>query len=264
MRILSGTSTFGKEATLLYRAIRYRRGFGVHSPFVFDLITKVIEEECPYYRFNEIELLRKQLLGKEEQITYPDRRSKGKLKSRTIGAVVKREAIRPKQGALLFRLANYFKSKNILQVGTTTGISTLYLTSYASGLRCVALENIPAFSTIIQQAFAKLARNPIDLRIGDYTDIFPKALEEMGNIDFLFFNTPYESDSNRQWIRESLRYVHDHSVLVIEGINSNVCMRTFWEEIKASPKVSVTLDLFSLGIVLFDKRLHKKNYIANF
>lgn len=34
---------------------RHRRGHGVHSPLVFDLITKVIEETLPYYCYDDIE-----------------------------------------------------------------------------------------------------------------------------------------------------------------------------------------------------------------
>ena len=173
----------------MYRSIRYRKGFGVHSPFVFNLITKVIEEKCSYYSFYDIELLRKQLLFKEGEITYPDRQNKGKRKTRSISEIVKRESIRPKHGALLFRLANYFKSKNILQIGTTMGLSTLYLTSYATGLRCIALENVPEFATIARQAFAKEGRNPIDLRIGNYKDLLPQALNDINSLDFVFFNT---------------------------------------------------------------------------
>ncbi len=103
MQIIPKVNTLRKGA-LLYRCIRYRKGFGVHSPFVFNLITKVIEEKCSYYSFYDIELLRKQL-----------------LQTRSIGEIVKRESIRAKHGALLFRLTNYFKSKNILQIGTTMG-----------------------------------------------------------------------------------------------------------------------------------------------
>ena len=126
MQILPKVNTL-RKGSLLYRSIRYRKGFGVHSPFVFNLITKVIEEKCSYYSFYDIELLRKELLFREGEITYPDRQNKGKRKTRSISEIVKRESIRPKHGALLFRLTNYFKSKNILQIGTTMGLSTLYI-----------------------------------------------------------------------------------------------------------------------------------------
>ena len=83
MQILPKVNTL-RKGSLLYRSIRYRKGFGVHSPFVFNLITKVIEEKCSYYSFYDIELLRKQLLFREGEITYPDRQNKGKRKTRSI------------------------------------------------------------------------------------------------------------------------------------------------------------------------------------
>ena len=91
MQILPKVNTL-RKGSLLYRSIRYRKGFGVHSPFVFNLITKVIEEKCSYYSFYDIELLRKQLLFREGEITYPDRQNKGKRKTRSIS-----EGIHPAQ-----------------------------------------------------------------------------------------------------------------------------------------------------------------------
>ena len=66
------------------------------------------------------------------------------------------------------------------------GLSTLYLTSYATGLRCIALENVPEFATIARQAFAKEGRNPVDLRIGNYKDLLPQALNDINSLDFVF------------------------------------------------------------------------------
>ena len=245
MQILPKVNTL-RKGSLLYRGIRYRKGFGVHSPFVFNLITKVIEEKCSYYSFYDIELLRKQLLFREGEINYPDRQNKGKRKT------------------LLFRLTNYFKSKNILQIGTTMGLSTLYLTSYATGLKCIALENVPEFATTARQAFAKEGRNPVDLRIGNYKDLLPQALNDINSLDFVFFNTLYEQHNNLWLFNECMKYAHNDTVFVFEGIKASRKMRELWEEICACPEVTVTLDLYSLGIVLFNKKLHKRDYIVYF
>lgn len=263
MQIIPKVNTLRKGA-LIYRSIRYRKGFGVHSPFVFNLITKVIEEKCSYYSFYDIELLRKQLLSQEDQITYADRQQKGKLKSLPIGEIIAREAIRPKHGALLFRLTNYFKFRQILQLGPAMGLSTLYLTSYATGLNCIALENVPEFAQIARQTFAKLPRNTIDLRVGSYKDLLPQALKDMDTIDFVFFSTLHEQQNNLWLFNECVKHVHNDTVFVFEGIQASRKMRAFWKEIRVHPEVIITIDLFSIGIVFFNKKLHKRDYKVYF
>lgn len=263
MQIIPRGNTL-RKGSLIYRSIRYRKGFGVHSPFVFNLITKVIEEKCSYYSFEDIELIRKRLLFKEELITYPDRQQKGKVKSRPIGEIVAREAIRPKHGALLFRLTNYFKSQHILQLGPTMGLSTLYLTSYAAGVKCIALENVVEFAQIARQVFGKLAFNPIDLRTGNYKDLLPQALKDMETVDFVFFNTLYEQQNNLWLFNECVRYAHNDTVFVFEDIKASRKMRELWDEIRIHPEVVVTIDLYSMGIVFFNKKLHKRDYKVYF
>ena len=243
MRIIPKANSL-RKGILLYRGIRYRKGFGVHSPFVFNLITKVIEERCQYYSFYDIELIRKQLLFQNGEITYPDRQQKGKMRRRTIGRIVEREAIRPKHGALLFRLANYFK--------------------YASDLKCIALENVPEFASIARIAFSKAARNPVDLRVGGYKDLLPKALKDMEQLDFVFFNTLYEQQNNSWLFETCLKHVHGDTVFVFEGIKASRKMREFWQKVCSHPEVTVTIDLYSMGIVFFNKKLHKRDYIVYF
>ena len=256
---LSGLKLF-RRGSLLYRGIRYRKGFGVHSPFVYNLITKVIEERCPYYCFQDIELYRKRLSYQGGRFTYPDTRCGGKPRNRSLRELTRGEAIPPKVGALLFRLVNYFKPKTILQFGTMTGISTLYLTSYARELRCVVLDDVPALEEIVRTTFVEKARHAVDLRIGDYRETLPPALEDLGEVDFVFFHIYGRYDTG--WLfEECLRHAHDKTVFVLDGIGESREARRFWDEVRAYPEVTVTLDLYSLGIVLLDKKLHKKNYI---
>ena len=235
MRIIPKANTL-RKGILLYRGIRYRKGFGVHSPFVFNLITKVIEERCQYYSFYDIELIRKQLLFQDDEITYPDRQQKGKMRRRTIGRIF----------------------------GPSMGLSTLYLTSYASDLKCIALENVPEFASIARIAFGKAARNPVDLRVGSYKDLLPKALKDMEQLDFVFFNTLYEQQNNIWLFEECLKHVHGDTVFVFEGIKTSRKMREFWREVCCHPEVTVTIDLYSMGIVFFNKKLHKRDYIVYF
>lgn len=51
------------------------------------------------------------------------------------------------------------------------------------------------------------------------------------------------------------------SVLIVTGLNM---ARDVWREIVADKRAVLTFDLYYCGIVLFDKKRGKKNYIINF
>lgn len=248
----------------LYRKMRYRKGFGVHSPFVFNLITKVIEERRPYYRFDTIELERRKLLYCPDRVTYPDRRHKNRLRTCTAGEMVQREAITRKKGMLLFRLVTYFGSRNIVQLGGEAGLSTLYLTSYAAGLKCVVLEASPQLAGFAANFLNKQARNPVEIRTGDYAALLPPALSGLPQVDFVFFNTAHEGQRNSLFFREAVTSVHPGTVFVFDGIAANKEMRAFWKEVRAHPAVTVSIDLDSMGLAFFDPKLYKRNYIVYF
>ena len=65
----------------------------------------------------------------------------------------------------------------------------------------------------------------------------------------------------RQRLAHIYNNVYDDTVLVVEGLWRN---RSFWKEIKADERTVITFDLYYCGIVLFDKKRHKQNYIINF
>jgi len=252
------------KGLLLYRKIRHSKGHGVHSPFVYNLITKVINERCPFYKFQDIELLRKRLLQTEEIITYPDKKHPGETKSTTISNLVKRKAISPRKGALLFRLVNYLQSEKVLQIGPSMGLSTLYLSSYSQKVNCISLESIPEYATISQWIYGQIKNKNVDLRIGDYKTLLPEILSQAEFPDFVFFNRHVEPADMYWMFTTCMPYKKENTVFVIEGIHSNQERRNIWKEIRSLKDITVSLDLYSMGIIFFNKKLYKRNYTVYF
>ncbi|MDH6389108.1 putative O-methyltransferase YrrM [Parabacteroides sp. PFB2-12] len=245
--------------------VRYRRhfrtkGHGVHSPFVFHLLTKVIGEKASYYRFKEIELLRKRLLQNNDILVYPNPRRPRKTRKTTVGELVRKEAITPKTGALLFRLTHHFRSERILQVGSSMGISTLYLTSYAPALSCVSLEPEPALATIAQWVYQEAARTPIDQRTGDFSTQLEAVLQSYDSFDFLFFSGKDEQYDTLEVFNRCKQHLAPTGVCVIDAIHKSKKHLAAWKAICDLPEVTVTLDLYSVGIVFLNPQWYKRNY----
>ena len=262
MKIIS-RGKFYKRSLLLYRKVRYRKGHGVHSPFAYNFITKVIDERAVYYCENDIELTRKKISYPDQSFFLPAENGQGEQRI-SIHEIMKKIAIKPKNGALLLRMTNYFKPRNILQVGEAVGFSTLYLSSYSSDVQVLVLEEHAGRAALCRAVFEKHKANNIQLQEGPYYETLPVALADREQVDFVYLDFLNSTELNTYVIDQCLSHLHDQSVLVVSGIKTTKEKKEFWKHLCFRPEVSVTVDVYEFGIVFFNKKLHKRNYIVSF
>jgi predicted O-methyltransferase YrrM len=196
----------------------------------------VIEEKMPYYIFDEIEQFRK-------------------------GLSQHKEAQHKNYGVLLFRMVHFFKCRTILQIRAYSGILSLYL-SMASrkDCTCYALEENSGLLEAVK-VFAEQQRlKNLHFMEGEYAGNLKKLKTIMPSFDLIFINQSENPEKTLESIELSKHFIEEKSILIIDGISSNKKMKEIWKKIKNHPETSVTIDLFALGIVFFDKKLHKQHY----
>jgi len=229
----------------LYRKLRYRKGHGVHSPFIYNLITKVIEEKTPYYVFEDIENFRKELSSCENPI----------------GNMTVQETQPKNYGALLFRLVNFFKCSNILQIGSSTGLMSLYLAlPLRKSCNCYALEEKPGLLDPIKTFAESKSLTNLHWIEGDYASNLNRLKPEISSFDFIFINTMGNPEKTREALNLTESFIYSGTVMVIDNIRNSKAMKILWKEIKNLKDVRLTIDLLSLGLVFFDTKLHKQHY----
>jgi len=219
----------------LYRKLRYRKGFGVHSPFIYNLITKVIEEKTPYYIFDEIEQFRK-------------------------GLSQRKESQHKNYGALLFRLVHFFKCRTVLQIRAYSGVLSLYLSMARKDCSCYALEENPELLEAVKAFAAQHSLENLHFMEGDYAENLDKLKKSVSSFDLIFVNQSGNPEKALETIELSKQFIGEKSILIIDGISENKAMKELWKNLKTHPKTSVTIDLFALGIIFFDKKLNKQHY----
>lgn len=214
---------------LLYK-IRHHKGHGIHSPFVFNLITKVIEEKAPYYLYEDIKLYLE---------SHPN------IKWRT-----------NKYNLLSFRLVNYFGAKNILILGSGKGINTLYATAPASNIVCNCYETDPEKYKQASELYKNWER-----KLTLHTDKIPQLETKQ---DCIFINLKNYNQLPKD-LPEYLKTVsHEKTFIVVKGIRTNSRCKVLWKSISDLDSRTAMLDLFNIGIVFFDKRLYRWDYQISF
>ena len=109
------------------------KGHGIHSPFVFSFITKVLNDDRQFYAFEEIENMRNLLFINQQKISIEDFGAGSRIyknSERRIGEIAK-SSLKPKKfGQLLFRIVNQYAPKSILELKIAINLA------YPNGLIC--------------------------------------------------------------------------------------------------------------------------------
>jgi len=230
----------------IYRAVFCRGGHGVHSPFVFDLLTTVIEERKSYYCYERIHKVRLQILQRRDVVVHGYRK-------RTVKEIVEKYCFTELEHRLLFRLANRFRPQSMYVAGSDFGLTPLYLTAYATDSACIVVEPEPLSVSIAKEYIHRYTTASIALR--DNFDEIPDV------IDFAVWGSSMKDDSfTMQNFERFFRNMHAEGLMVIAEINASSVNRKVWKAICAHPKVTVTIDLYQLGIVFFNPKLHRRTY----
>lgn len=242
----------------LYRRFRYRKGHGVHSPFAYNFITGIIEEKSPYYIFEDIEKLRSELLEDNTIVEFIS--PKGVVKRKTVAEITAKEAHSDKYGALLFRIVNFFQSKSILQIGASTGIMTLYMAAPCKDCQCYVIEDRKALIPIIKASCQKFNQSNVHIISGEYMESLTNLQNEKECFDMVFLNTSRNPELTQQILDKQIKT----RLLVVDNIRKNKKMKAVWQTITSNPQARITIDLYYLGIALFENKFYKKNYKAHF
>ena len=256
---------------LAFKYLRYYltssngKGHGTHSPFIFDFITKVLNNKSYYTEYKKAEELRRQLLNDSRMFIIEDFGAGSAVlnrNKRSIKSIARNAAKSKKFGQLLFRLVKYYQPSTILELGTSLGITTSYLSLANPASKIITMEGAREIAEIAKRNFRQLNLSNIELVKGNFDDTLPDVLNRTSTIDFAFIDGNHRQIPTENYFHLLLPHLHNDSILVFDDIHWSKEMEQAWETIKRSPDVRCTIDLFFIGIVVFRKEFREKQHFT--
>ena len=129
-----------------------------------------------------------------------------------------------KLNQLIYRLAADWKPEVIIELGQPLGITSQYLQQ--------AVPDAKVYSGLTDEP------------------------------DLIFINTNSREEA-LSYFEQSLPKVHSGTMLIIDGIYANEGMKHAWVKIKANPQVTITINLFKIGLVYFREGQVKEDFIIS-
>jgi predicted O-methyltransferase YrrM len=235
----------------------------VHSPFVFDLAEKVLKSDEDFYAFRAIEKERQKLLSSSKPLTVQDfgAGSKSLTSNQRLVKDIAKTSLKPaKYAQLLFKIINHLHYKNIVELGTSLGITTAYLASSAKDIHVLSLEGAEEIANEAKNVHQNLQFNNIEILLGKFEDNLTLASQKMPSIDVLYIDGNHRKNPTLQYFEHFLPQLHNHSLVVFDDIYWSKEMTEAWQEIKQHPKVNVTIDIFEMGLVFLRTEQPKQHF----
>jgi predicted O-methyltransferase YrrM len=231
------------------------KGHGVHSPFVFNFIKNVLNDKQAYEAYNAIEDVRKRLFKNDEVLTIEDFGAGSmvaKSNKRKV-SVIARSSLKPtKFSQLLFRMVKYYQPKTIVELGTSLGVTTSYLAS-AANATVYTFEGASEVAAAARKNFENLSLKNIHLIQGNFDDTLSTQLKGLPAVDFAFIDGNHRKQPTLNYFYQLLEKSNENSIFVFDDIHWSKEMEEAWKEIQSHTAVTLTIDLFFIGIVFFRK-----------
>lgn len=241
--------------------LRSTNKHGVHSPFVFDLVTKCFYDKKRYFDYKELINYKNDLLKSDKTIKITDlgsgsRTSKNKV--RKISKIAKTSGSPLSRTKLLYRLVHYFQINTILELGTSLGIATHAMNVANPKATITTIEGCPNITNFTQNNFNLLGLKNITVINAD----FDTAIHNLKNqcYDLIFFDGNHQKEATLKYFNTLLSSAHNDSLFIFDDIYWSKDMTAAWNDIKQHPKVTLTVDTFFWGFVFFRKEQTKEHF----
>ncbi len=237
---------------------------GVHSPFVFLLLTKCWYDKKHKAEYTVLNEYRKTLLRDTNTIEVSDFGAGSKIfKSniRKVSAIAATAGISQKRAELLFRVVQYYQPKTILEIGTSLGLATSAMAMANPKAKITTLEGCANTMSECELLLQKFDFKNVNCITAEFESYFSSLDFQLLTFDFIYFDGNHSKKATLRYFHHLLSTISNDTVWIFDDIHWSSEMEEAWEVIKQHPKVRVTIDSFQWGFVFFRKEQVKQHFI---
>jgi predicted O-methyltransferase YrrM len=178
--------------------------------------------------------------------------------------IVRHSSVSKKYGEFLFRLVRHYKPASLLELGTSLGISTIYLGLAAPESRIITIEGCIDSANLARENFEKAGLKNITVITGTFEEKLETSLGEMPSPDLIYLDGNHRKEPTLAYFEHCLPHVHANTVFVLDDIHWSAGMEAAWNIIRNHPRVTACIDIYHMGIVFFREGLSRETFTLRY
>jgi len=241
-----------------------RKGHNVHSPFVYTLCEEVFYNTANFYDFEELQKVRSTLLNDETELLIEDFGAGSHTfngNKRKVKHIAGRGISTKQQSELLYRLVNFLNPKTVIELGTSLGLNTLYLSKASKSAKVFTIEGSSSLNSFGESLGARYEAGNCHYIKGKFDEEFHHLLGNVSTVDVLYIDGNHIYEATLNYFNMALAKATSNSVFIFDDIYWSSGMTRAWDEIKKDPKVTLTVDAFYFGFVFFRPEVLEKVHV---
>lgn len=245
------------------------KGHGIHSPFLYEMVTQIFNNKNHFSDYSIIEKERKKLLSNQREIDVEDLGAGSiiiKTKKRKVKDIARTSLKPPKYAQLLYRLVKHYQYKSILELGTSLGITSAYLAKANHQATVYTFEGATTIATQAKQVLQNLKCSNVEISLGNFDETLPLFLSQFNKpLDFVFIDGNHQYEPTLNYFNQLLPHLQENSLVVLDDIHWSKPMHSAWKKIIQHAAVTMSVDLFVIGILIFRKDIKvKQDFVVRF
>lgn len=235
----------------------------IHSPFVFDFVTKCLTLKIPLAHQEELQQLRRRLQKNQTSIQFFDAGAGSKKlgPERKISAIYANSSSKGKYGKLLYRVAAFYQAKNILELGTSLGVGTSNLALASKESSILTIDACKEVQDAAKFAAPSSTANVCYLH-QTFEDFFKKTTND--KYDLVFIDGHHDGQALLNYFEKVLPNLHPDSLVILDDIRWSDSMFEAWNTLVKDPRVHLSLDLFKMGIIALRPGQAKEHFMIRY
>jgi predicted O-methyltransferase YrrM len=218
---------------------------------LFHFYTEIIQKDYSTPETDQIEKWRKKFLDDRSEILWKELGCGSQIGvgTRKISDLASKSLSPPAWCRLLHRLTEYLHARNIIELGTSLGISALHL-SIKADCEVTTLEGNPGLKAPLEAAIQNLKRKNIRLIVGNINETLPEALGSMPPVDLAFLDANHRQNPTVDYAQKIWNHLRPGGILITDDIHRSAEMGRAWKTISQIEGCAATIDLFRWGIAV--------------
>jgi predicted O-methyltransferase YrrM len=244
---------------------------GIHSPFVYKLITQCFYNKNYFKAYGIWDNAQIKILESKEILEVENLGAKSKVferNKRAVSTIAEQTSISKKRARLMIRLVDYLSVENALELGTSIGLGSFSIAGNGK-TSLTTVETCQKTSAFADQLFKSEGLENITTLSSSFSEYLQnfgsrKNIEQADSInkfDLVFINGHHDGEDTLNYFEFLLAFKHNDSLFIFNDIHLSPSMEKTWEQIKVHEDVKVTIDTFKWGLVFFRQEQVKQDFV---